>query len=41
MGREVAGEGGKWGERGREVGLGYPPAQPLITNSVVIDMFYL
>ena len=22
--------GGKWGERGREVGIGYPPVHPLI-----------
>ena len=22
--------GGKWGERGREVGVGYPPVHPLI-----------
>ena len=21
--------GGKWGERGREVGIGYPPVHPL------------
>ena len=36
-GREVGGEGegsgvkggGKWGERGREVGVGYPPVHPL------------
>ena len=21
--------GGKWGERGREVGVGYPPVHPL------------
>ena len=37
MGREVGLEGegsggrggGKWGERGREVGVGYPPVHPL------------
>ena len=23
--------GGKWGERGREVGIGYPPVHPLST----------
>ena len=23
--------GGKWGERGREVGVGYPPVHPLIS----------
>ena len=22
--------GGKWGERGRELGMGYPPVHPLI-----------
>ena len=22
--------GGKWGERGREVGVGYPPVHPLL-----------
>ena len=22
--------GGKWGERGREVGVGYPPVHPLM-----------
>ena len=22
--------GGKWGERGREAGIGYPPVHPLI-----------
>ena len=25
--------GGKWGERVREVGIGYPPLQPLILKS--------
>ena len=24
--------GGKWGERGREVGVGYPPVHPLFTT---------
>ena len=24
--------GGKWGERGREVGIGYPPVHPLNTG---------
>ena len=23
--------GGKWGERGREVGIGYPPVHPLFS----------
>ena len=27
--------GGKWGERGREVGIGYPPVHPLITVAVI------
>ena len=26
--------GGKWGERGREVWIGYPPVHPLILRSV-------
>ena len=25
--------GGKWGERGREVGVGYPPVHPLLASS--------
>ena len=25
--------GGKWGERGRELGMGYPPVHPLTINS--------
>ena len=25
---EGSGGGGKWGERGREVGVGYPPVHP-------------
>ena len=25
--------GGKWGERGREVGIRYPPVHPLIERS--------
>ena len=24
--------GGKWGERGRELGIGYPPVHPLIMS---------
>ena len=24
--------GGKWGERGRELGMGYPPVHPLKEN---------
>ena len=24
--------GGKWGERGRELGMGYPPVHPLGTE---------
>ena len=24
--------GGKWGERGRELGMGYPPVHPLSIN---------
>ena len=24
--------GGKWGERGRELGMGYPPVHPLVTT---------
>ena len=39
--------GGKWGERGREVGVGYPPVHPLynynfffiLSYSVFIIMF--
>ena len=23
--------GGKWGERGKELGMGYPPVHPLFT----------
>ena len=31
MGEGGGGEGGgKWGERGRELGKGYPPVHPLI-----------
>ena len=26
--------GGKWGERGREVGVGYPPVHPLNNGRV-------
>ena len=26
-------EGGKWGERGRELGMGYPPVHPLFKRS--------
>ena len=26
--------GGKWGERGRELGMGYPPVHPLILGFV-------
>ena len=26
--------GGKWGERGRELGMGSPPVHPLIYNSI-------
>ena len=41
MGREVGekgegsgGEGGgKWGERGRKLGIGYPPVHPLTVSS--------
>ena len=29
--------GGKWGERGREVGVGYPPVHPL--NSSICSTF--
>ena len=25
--------GGKWGERGRELGMGYPPVHPLIVGN--------
>ena len=25
-------EGGKWGERGRELGMGYTPVHPLTTT---------
>ena len=25
--------GGKWGKRGRELGMGYPPVHPLVTGS--------
>ena len=27
--------GGKWGERGRELGMGYPPVHPLNTAIVI------
>ena len=27
--------GGKWGERGREVGIGYPPVHPLIFGVIL------
>ena len=31
--------GGKWGERGREVGVGYPPVHPLcIRDFLLFDM---
>ena len=26
--------GGKWGERGRELGMGYPPVHPLTMNEI-------
>ena len=26
--------GGKWGERGREVGVGYPPVHPLYKDNM-------
>ena len=29
--------GGRWGERGREVGIGYPPVHPLNTSWYVRD----
>ena len=43
-GGEVGGEGegsgvkggGKWGERGREVGVGYPPVHPLGFGSAAL-----
>ena len=28
-GEKILTGGGKWGERGREVGIGYPPVHPL------------
>ena len=28
--------GGKWGERGRELGIGYPPVHPLYTRLYAI-----
>ena len=28
--------GGKWGERGRELGMGYPPVHPLLNNMPAI-----
>ena len=28
--------GGKWGERGRELGMGYPPVHPLYDIRYVI-----
>ena len=31
--------GGKWGERGRELGMGYPPVHPLLT--LMIDFYSL
>ena len=30
--------GGKWGERGREVGVGYPPVHPLNKASIRTKM---
>ena len=29
--------GGKWGERGRELGMGYPPVHPLDNDQILID----
>ena len=29
--------GGKWGERGREVGIGYPPVHPLIYVKILVN----
>ena len=28
--------GGKWGERGREVGVGYPPVHPLLYSYTIM-----
>ena len=28
--------GGKWGERGRELGMGYPPVHPLVLAFAVL-----
>ena len=33
-------EGGKWGERGREVGIGYPPVHPLKKVSLFSQYYY-
>ena len=30
--------GGKWGERGRELGMGYPPVHPLIKQFIKMDL---
>ena len=32
--------GGKWGERGRELGMGYPPVHPLVHVFAVIISKY-
>ena len=41
MGEKGEGTGGKgggnWGERGRELGMGYPPVHPLKANTVHDD----
>ena len=30
--------GGKWGERGRELGMGYPPVHPLCYVQAICKM---
>ena len=40
-GEGSGGEGvGKWGERGRELGMGYPPVHPLTTTTGKNEYLY-
>ena len=45
VGLEVEGSGGrgggKWDERGREVGIGYPPVHPLIPGRNFFSIYCL
>ena len=38
MGEGSGGKGGgKWGERGRELGMGYPPVHPLVYGLILFS----